>query len=134
MNQRQKSALIMPTKFLAVDKDVMEYIEGGGMCYSGTWKVHYNDYANMNTKPGAKAAAKALRAKLGWHGISELDLAKEIYFHAVLYVKGTSKGLSDSTDLLFWNSVKDGIDIDNCLDKKKVAGIERYQYYNMLWG
>lgn len=126
MNMCYEGALVMPSSYAVMNEEEMTYVEGG-LGYS--WV--------MRTKVGCKGLGKNMHAN-GYNKISATDIAAEIYTHAFIHynmsgflVVAAAAGVSKAGKILA--SVENGIDIENGLDKRKVAGVYYYQLYRAIY-
>ncbi|MEE1281542.1 MAG: hypothetical protein UHK60_04705 [Acutalibacteraceae bacterium] len=128
MEMSYNGALVMPSNYVVVDANEMEYLDGG-LTLSYKW--------SYSTKIGATNKAIALKNSKKWNNISTYDLAAEIYTHAFAYynfglflVAARSLGFGTSVA----NSILGGIDVENKLDTKNLAGgVKRYQFYRAFF-
>lgn len=126
-----KKNLVLPSNYIKVNEEEMVYLTGG---------LAYNiSYA---TTGGAmvKAASMKLLESSKWNNISVGDLAAEIWFHAYAYYHlkpmqslCSMLGFAGLSNTGFWESLSNGIDLENGLDTKKEIGIPRYMIYRTTY-
>lgn len=120
-------ALMMPSSYVVMNEDEMTYVEGG---LSYNW--------GMRSKAGSAVVAGIEKSKGGYSKISAVDMAAEIYAHALAYYDfGLFLSLLSAAGVKkidgIWSSVKNGIDLQNGLDKRKIGGFYYYQIFRIAY-
>lgn len=127
--------MVLPKNCMVMDEEEMCYVEGGDSC-----TLEYS--SKMRNKLGCISAAKNA---IKMHSIKNLgvsDAAAEIYAHALLYYNRAifaaglgAMGLSH-VDPSKFNSILDGINLEDKKDDRIISGVYYYQIYNFMysWG
>lgn len=127
MEMCYNGVLVMPSNYAVVNDNEMEYLDGG-LNISYRW--------SYQTKIGALAKAIAVKEQYGWNRISAYDLAAEIFVHAVVYyqfglVLAVARKFGFAISIA--NSILGGIDVQNGLDTARIAGVQRYYFYRVMY-
>ncbi len=123
-------SMVLPRNCVTMDEEEMCYVEGGET-------ILYNPlYA---TKGGALLKAGSYISQMKWKNIKCVELAMEIYFHAMAFYNGAAflnacsllgysvSGIKNSG---FWKSLADGINVENGVDTRILYGkVKRYNAY-----
>ena len=127
MEMCYNSAMVLPSNYASISSNEMVYLTGGlNISYQWTYQ----------TKIGAAVKAASVKSQYGWGRISTYDLAAEIFVHAVAYyrfglVLAVARKLGFATSIA--NSILGGIDVQNGLDTARIAGVQRYHFYRVMY-
>ena len=110
-----KETLMMPSSFSSVTDEEMEYLDGGKPINLPMDKSYLK-------KSACRTKAEWLLTYGYCNNMDVLDVAKEIYGHAIAYYKGTSLANSYPALSGFFNSIAshgaNGIALEDHKDKK----------------
>ena len=103
-----KETLKLPCSYAVLSNEEMSYMNGGinvGMMRS---------YLNKNV---CLDQGKGIIKTHGWKNVTSLQLAKEIYGHAVVYYRASILAKIPVLDTMIYSHVANGVDVDNKVDK-----------------
>ncbi len=113
-------ALAMPNSYAVMDEEEMIYVDGGVDTINiGMSRGYLNKTTCMDQGKGI------IRTR-NWKNVTSLQLAKEIYGHAVVYYRAAILAKIPILDNAIYSHVANGVDLANEVD--------RYQaVWNTIW-
>ncbi len=130
MEKIYSTLLTMPSNYVAMDENTMEYVEGGK-------KINLPNSVSYLSRSACLTKAKTLKEQGYCVNMSQTDVAKEIHAHAVILYLGVplalaavvgGAGAAANAILDIANHGADGISLEDNLDS---AG--RVEVYNIVW-
>ncbi len=130
MEKIYSTSLAMPSNYVAMDENTMEYVEGGK-------SINLDNSSSYLSRSACQTKAKSLKEQGYCVNMSQTDVAKEIHAHAVILYMGApaaiaalalGHGLVAAALLEIASHGADGIYLGDDLDSSA-----RVAAYNAVW-
>lgn len=107
-----KETLELPCNYAVLSEEEMCQVDGG--INIGMMRTYLNK--NVCLEQG-----KGIIKTYNWKNVTSLQLAKEIYGHAVVYYRAAILGKIPLVNDAIYSHVADGVDVENKVDKHQAV-------------
>lgn len=104
-------ALAMPKRYAVMNEQEMMYVDGG------VDHINIGMMQSYLNKTVCIEQGKGIIRTHNWKNVTSLQLAKEIYGHAVVYYKAAILSKIPVLNDAIYSHVANGVDLDNAVDR-----------------